>query len=57
MSAVPVQQLKQKREGMWVCTEKGHSYAASPDNRVGKGSGCKRCASSRRRRKKRSYLR
>lgn len=40
-----------RRKIWWVCSEKQHSYSASPDNRVGHGSGCKRCASSKPRRK------
>ncbi|WP_368086863.1 zinc-ribbon domain-containing protein [Paenibacillus sp. yr247] len=44
---------KRRENVWWLCSEKQHSYFASPDNRVGKGSGCKRCASSRPRKRRR----
>jgi hypothetical protein len=31
----------------WICPEKGHSYSASPDNRVGRGSRCPYCYGNR----------
>ena len=36
-----------RERAWWICPEKGHSYLASPDNRIGKGSGCGRCARSK----------
>ncbi|MFD2614738.1 zinc-ribbon domain-containing protein [Paenibacillus gansuensis] len=32
-----------RKKFWWICPEKGHSYPASPDNRVGRGSRCPYC--------------
>jgi hypothetical protein len=36
-----------RRKYWWICPEKGHSYSASPDNRVGRGSRCPYCYGNR----------
>ena len=37
-----------KRRVWWVCATCGHAWQATPDNRVGRRSGCPRCAAERR---------
>jgi hypothetical protein len=43
-----------RRKYWWICPEKGHSYQARPDNRVGHGSRCPYCYGSRKVRFQRS---